>query len=190
MQNQKLYNKYLKGKHWEDHPIIYAERFSDFLKKEKFNDLLIDIGCGSGRDVNVFVNNKLKCKGIDNSKDYILSAIKEFPNCNFEVQNAENLNFKDSSIGAVFMINVIHYLNKEKAINEILRVLKPKGFFFIHFNISIIDINGKMDYSNSEEEILNLVSKFKILEKNIFERVDLKPVKHTHKIMELILQKP
>jgi SAM-dependent methyltransferase len=39
------------------------------------------------------------------------------------------------------MINVIHYVDKKKAIQEILRTLQPKGYFFIHFNIDITDKN-------------------------------------------------
>ena len=54
MQEQQLYDKYSEGKHWENHPIIYAERFSDFLKQKNFQGLIIDFGCGTGRDVDFF----------------------------------------------------------------------------------------------------------------------------------------
>jgi len=81
-------------------------------------------------------------------------------------------------------------LDKTKAINEIFRTLKSKGYFFIHFNLSIMDKEGNEDYHHSEEEVLKLVSKFKILHKKILKRVDHKPIEHTHKIIELILQKP
>jgi 2-polyprenyl-3-methyl-5-hydroxy-6-metoxy-1,4-benzoquinol methylase len=54
MKEQKLYDKYLDGRHRENHPTIYAERFIDFLKKNIFDALIVDIGCGDGRDVNAF----------------------------------------------------------------------------------------------------------------------------------------
>lgn len=185
-----LFKKYSAGKHWESHPTAYAESFAQFLKDKKFDGLVVDVGCGNGRDVDVFSKLGFNALGIDNSEEELALAKKSFPNLNFELQNAENLKVKDNSVGACYMINVIHYLDKEKAINEVFRALKPKGYFFIHFNISIIDKNGKEDYSHNPEDILKLVSKFKILHKKVLKRTDHKPSEHTHEIMELILQKP
>ena len=190
MENKPLYEKYLKAKHWENHPTKYAESFANFLKEVKFKGLVVDLGCGNGRDVNVFSDLGFNASGIDYSEEEIKNAKKEFLNLKFEVKNIENTTFKDESIGALFIINVIHYLNKEKAIKEMWRILKPKGYLYIHFNISIVDKNGKIDYNHKEEHILKLISNFKILHKNIFKRVDKLPIEHTHTVMELILQKP
>ena len=190
MQSKSLYQKYSDGRHWENHPTLYAESFAEFLKEQNFEGLIVDVGCGNGRDVEVFSKLGFNALGIDNVSKEIEDNKKKFPESKFEVQNAESLNFVDKSIDAFFMINVIHYVHKEKAIQKIFRALKPRGYFFIHFNIEIIDKDGKVDYSHNQEDILKLVSKFKILQKNIFERVDHQPVEHKHKIMELILQKP
>ena len=189
MRSQKLYQKYSSGRHWEKHPTIYAEIFAEFLKSVNFKGLVVDIGSGNGRDVNTFSLFGFKSIGIDNSKKEINACKKKFPELKFEVQNTEKLKFKDNSIGAFFMINVIHYVNKEKAIKEIFRVLKPNGYFFIHFNIKIIDKSRKVDYYYTEKDILRLISKFKIVSKKVFGRIDLSPIKHKHKIMEVILQK-
>lgn len=189
MKEKVLYEKYNSGKHWENHPTIYAERFLDFLKERRFSGLLVDLGCGSGRDVNFFSKNGLDVKGIDLDEKEISLAKKNFPEICFEIQDVEKLSFADKSIDYIFMINVIHYLDKEKAIKEVYRTLKDGGYFFIHFNLEIKDNNDKIDYSQKEEEILSLVKDFKIIKKKIFKRVDTKPLKHTHKIMELVLQK-
>ena len=190
MQSKSLYQKYSDGRHWEKHPTLYAETFAEFLKSVNFEGMIVDVGCGIGRDVNVFSKLGFNALGVDNSKEEIENCKKKFPELKFEVQNAENLEFENSSVDAFFMINVIHYVHKEKAIQEIFRALKPRGYFFVHFNIDIIDKSGKVDYSHNQEDILKLVSKFKILQKNIFERVDHQPIEHKHKIIELILQKP
>lgn len=190
MREQDLYDKYLSGRHWGEHGTNHAEFFAEFLKKQNLNGLLVDAGCGEGRDVNLFNKSDFNALGIDASKDEIGLAKRIYPNSDFEIQNVEELEFEDNSISAFFMINVIHYLDKPKAINEIFRTLKPKGYFFIHFNLSIIDEGGSEDYRHSEEEVLKLVSRFKIIHKKVFERVDYKPLEHTHKIIELILQKP
>jgi ubiquinone/menaquinone biosynthesis C-methylase UbiE len=189
MKEQQLYQKYSDGRHWENHPTLYAERFSEFLKEKKFGGLIADLGCGDGRDVNVFSENGFNALGIDCSEKEIANAKHKFPDLKFEVQDAEALQFKNNSVDSFFMINVIHYLDKKKAIEEILRTLKTKGYLFIHFNVEIRDINGKLDYQHSENNIRKLISKFNIVHENIFERTDYKPVEHRHIIMELILQK-
>lgn len=190
MKEQKLYQKYSNGRHWENHPTLYAESFAKFLKEKHFKGLIVDIGCSNGRDVKVFSKSNFNVLGIDNVSEEIKTNNKNYPELKFEVQNVEKLTFEDNSVDAVFMINVIHYVHKEKAIQEIFRVLKPEGYFFIHFNIDVIDKNDAVDYHHDQEDILKLVSKFKILQKNIFKRVDQEPVEHKHKIIELVLQKP
>jgi len=189
MQNEELYKKYLAGRHWEQHPIIYAEKFSDFLKEKNFKDLLVDLGCGTGRDVNVFNQNNLNVLGVDLSDEEIWKANKNFPELNFSVMDAENLKLEPKSVGAFFAINIIHYLDQEKAFAEINRTLKPNGYLFIHFNLSIIDQDSLSDYQKPEEEIIKLFNGFKILEKNTFKRIDYKPFEHTHTILEIIAEK-
>lgn len=187
MESVELYNKYLKGNHWEKHPTIYAEEFSKFLKQKDFKGKIIDAGCGIGRDCNVFKNYEFDIGGINNSEVEIRKAREAYPKINFELQDIEKTKFKDKEIGAIFCINVIHYLKKEKAIKEFLRILKPGGYLYIHFNI---EIKGEeVDYYQSEEEILSLVKDFKIVQKEIIKRTDKIPFEHHHKIMKLILQK-
>ena len=125
MQSKTLYQKYSDGRHWEKHPTLYAETFAEFLKSVNFEGMIVDVGCGIGRDVNVFSKLGFNAFGIDNSKQEIENCKKKFPELKFEVQEAEKLKFKDNSVDAFFMINVIHYVDKEKAIQEIFRALKP-----------------------------------------------------------------
>lgn len=189
MESKSLYQKYANGRHWEKHPIIYAKNFASFLKSANFKGLIVDIGCGNGRDVDIFSKLGFNSLGVDISKEEVISNKKEFPALMFDVQDVEKLKFKEDSIDAFFMINVIHYVNKEIAIQEIFRTLKPKGYFFVHFNIEIVDKTRKVDYYHNPKDVLKLVSRFKIIQQKLFERVDSQPIEHKHKIMELILQK-
>lgn len=189
MQEQQLFDKYQEGKHWENHPTIYAERYAKFLKEQKFNGLLIDVGNGNGRDVAVFHQAGFKVKGIDYSPQEIAKAKQIHPRCNFEIGNVENLRFPNNSVGAYFMINVIHYVKKQQALDELYRTLQNGSYLYIHFNVDIVDTNGNVDYHHNEEEITDLVSRFNVVKKKKFERVDTIPKVHTHTILELILQK-
>lgn len=184
MESQELYDKYNEGNHWEKHPTVYAERFVEFLNGREFDGLIVDAGCGNGRDVKVFSQNGLDVIGVDNSEEHTELARKACPNCSFE-----DMRFENKSVSAIFCINLIHYVNKEKTLREFKRVLKEGGYLFIHFNIEIKDKEGNLDYSHSEEDILKLVSGFEVVDKKIITREGSFPVEHTHKIMELILKK-
>jgi SAM-dependent methyltransferase len=189
MQSKELFEKYKAGQHWNFHSTEYAERFADFLIKNNFNGLLVDIGCGKGRDVKVFMKKGLDALGVDISQEIIDTAQSYCRECKFARQDAEDLEFSNEEVAAFYMINVIHYLDEERVLPGIYRSLVPGGYLFIHFNLSIVDEDSQVDYSRNEAEILRLVEKFKILEKREFTREDKEPKKHTHKILELILQK-
>lgn len=189
MENRKLFVKYKKGEHWENRNTDEAERFAKFLISKKSNSLIVDMGCGGGRDVALFTRKGFKTIGIDISKWNIKKAKINFPNLDFRVGNIENLEFDNSSIDAIFNINVIHYVDKEKTIKEFFRVLKPGGYLFIHFNLEILDEKGIIDYQQSKEKVLSLISNFKIISRRDFNRIDLIPKKHTHHILELLLAK-
>ncbi|MBI2102639.1 class I SAM-dependent methyltransferase [Candidatus Woesearchaeota archaeon] len=189
MQEQQLFDKYLEGRHWEQHPTTYAESYAQFLKEQSFFGLLVDIGCGSGRDVAFFHQAGQDSMGIDYSLPEISKAKTAHPSCNFLVANCEEIPFRDRSVGAYFMINVIHYVNPRRALDELHRTLQDDGYLFLHCNLDITDKDGNNDYHREEEGVYSLTSNFRILKKRKFQRVDTTPTVHTHTILELILQK-
>jgi ubiquinone/menaquinone biosynthesis C-methylase UbiE len=190
MRNKELCLKYLHGRHWDHHPTIYAESFANFLQERNFQGLAVDLGCGSGRDVNVFQQRGLNAVGIDNSHQEVEAACVRYPHCCFEVQNIEKMAFRDHSIGAMYMINVFHYVDQEKALQEAWRVLRPGGWLFLHCNLLIVDAQGNVDYQQAQSIIAELIRDFRRVASRQVTRVDQLPFVHTHTIAELILRKP
>lgn len=189
MQNQQLYDKYLQGRHWETHPTLYAERFADFLSTKDFRGSIVDLGCGSGRDVDVFQRRGFAVVGFDYDPIVVSQARNLFPSSTFEVGNTESLTLKPESIGALFMINVIHYVDQQKTFDEMIRVLRPGGYLFVHFNLKITDMLGNVDYKQSRGEILKIITGWRIIEELVLQRHDTVPIPHDHEILEMILQK-
>lgn len=189
MQNQALFNKYnTNNRHWDNHSSQGADTFGDFLLQNKFKGLILDAGCGSGRDTNLLASKGFDVLGIDNSEEEVRNAKENYPDLKFEVRNVENLDLKDESVGAIFCINTIHYVDEIKAVSEFIRLLKNGGYLYIHFNLEIKDVDGQIDYKREESEVLDLFHNFEILNKNHFSRTDREPVEHTHLILELILR--
>ena len=189
MREHELYNKYLDKRHWDNHENSELDYLITYLENNDFKGKLIELGCGNGHFVNYLSDYGYNTIGTDKSKSEIELAQNTFPTQNFEIQNVENLYYKDNSIEGFYMINVIHYVDQRKALKEIFRTLIPNGFLFIHFNLSIVDSNNIVDYKQDRDEILSLIKDFKIVHKREFERIDFEPQKHTHKILELVLIK-
>lgn len=197
MENQRLFLKYSKGKHWKNHPTSYVDYFTSFLwrnvdkKTLSHNFEIADLGSGTGRDVNRFHQCQFAAIGLDNNSDACQTAKNE---CNysphaFYLCDIEHLPFLDNSRWAYFCINVMHYVDQEKVLGEIYRTLKPGGYAFIHFNLLIIDDNYSIDYNQKKSDVYEMVKKFEIVEEKIFMREDSLPVPHTHHVMQVILKK-
>ncbi len=193
MKNRALYDTYAEGRHWDLHPLAYAERFAFFVRERRLDGPLVDIGCGSGRDLEYFHKYGLSCIGLDISFVELAHISRRlsssFPGVPLLTARAEQLPFRNDSIEAYFMINVIHYTEEEKVIAEMHRTLVSGGYCFLHFNLSIVDAAGTIDYSRVEQDIFRSVSPFKVVSDRKVQRVDTEPKKHTHNILELILQK-
>jgi len=106
--------------------------FNDTLKK---NDLVLDLGCGSGRHYPIILEKETVYIGLDSSEKLINIAKKKYPEANFQVGNALNLIFQNNCFDKIYSIAVLHHIPSDKLrvefLNEITRVLKPKGLAII-----------------------------------------------------------
>jgi ubiquinone/menaquinone biosynthesis C-methylase UbiE len=97
-------------------------------------DRVLDIGCGVGRlgrHVAEIIGPSGSYRGIDPLVDRVRIAEEKnrHPNAVYRTGNAEDLGFQaDESIGVAFLNEVFHWIvDKESALREIFRVLKPGG---------------------------------------------------------------
>ena len=129
-------------------PLNNYKKWIDVIKgRLKLNNLdrkfftgkkCIDIGCGTGRFSFCMASLGAKVWGIDPGKNSIEFAKKlakemKIKDTNFLVQNAYNLSFKEEYFDFATCNGVLHHLdNPEKALEEIFRVLKPGGKFWLY----------------------------------------------------------
>ena len=110
------------------------------VKKLKFFEIIknkdskiLDFGCGFGYFLNYFYNKGYKnIHGIDPDEQ----LLKKVPNkIETSLQFGQKTNLDDNSFDVVFIYCVLHHIGKDKeyfeAIDEIIRILKPKGYLFI-----------------------------------------------------------
>lgn len=104
-----------------------------FSRDDSFS--ILDIGCGTGSLTLDLARTfpKAQITAIDLSFPYLKQAqnrLKKFPRVSFLQANAEDLPFKDKAFDVVVNCYLMHELprpTREKVIQEMLRLKKPKG---------------------------------------------------------------
>lgn len=94
---------------------------------------LLELACGSGQMTFRLCGDVKSYTATDFSEEMICQAKKNFcpGNLRLEVQDATHLPYGDGSFDAVLIANALHIMPEpEKAMTEILRVLKPGGYLF------------------------------------------------------------
>ena len=116
--------------------MIRTNRYRKIIKtvEIKNNDKILDLSCSDGLFLKQLsaIAPGLQLFGVDVDSAAIEKARKDCPSIIFNTENAENLNFQDDTFDSVFsMMSLHHYENSQKIFNEIKRVLKKSGTFFL-----------------------------------------------------------
>jgi tellurite methyltransferase len=115
----------------------------DQLLKGRYDDArrVLDVGCGSGRNLHYFLRNGYETFGID-PDPYAIEAVKGLsaalapgnPPGNFVVCKAEDLPHGDAAFCLILCSAVLHFAKDDQHFDAMLRsmfrVLKPGGYFF------------------------------------------------------------
>lgn len=120
---------------------------------------LLDIGCGSGLLTSKFVPHFSETIGIDISSEMIEIAKKQYLKTKFMVMDGNTLEFPDEYFDMVVSQHTFHHLQREKAVNEVKRVLKKNG-------VAVI-----MDPVNLRDGLRK--SLMKIIYRNVYSKVKL-----------------
>lgn len=98
-----------------------------FLRKYLYgkNNFLLDVGCGTGKNLEVFSKIGPVC-GIDFSSEAILFCKKRGLENIFKA-TVEKMPFKKESFNAVTALDVLEHTDDSEAVREIYRVLKKDG---------------------------------------------------------------
>ena len=168
--------------------IKQIDRYDVYKKFYEFDGFkgkkILDVGCGTGRNLRVYARNGAIVTGIDIS-DKSIEIAKE----NFKVSKLHGdllicdacfLPFNDESFDMVSSIGVLHHIpDVEKAVSEIYRVLKKDGRLkvllynknsflgflgrFLPVNILSDGFGNPYTKTYTEKDVKKLFSKFRNL---------------------------
>lgn len=107
-------------------------------------DVLLDAGCGSGRNLFWFVQQRFEVYGIDANREAIHHLRQSHPSVaanQFGVAAVEQMPFDDATFHHVISSAVLHFANNEKhfwaMLTEMVRVLQPGGSLFIRMATNV-----------------------------------------------------
>lgn len=131
MEQQKVWNE-ISEKWHEYKKDKVDEEVIEFFKEIKKNEKILDLGCGSGRNL---VKNKGIIYALDFSDKMLKyaeeKAKKDKIKTEFFVSAADKLPFEDNFFDSAICIAVLHCVDserkREEAMEELYRVLKPKS---------------------------------------------------------------
>ena len=127
----------------KEEPQADTLRFLKFLKKDqKFrveDKVVLDLGCGTGRNSNYLAENDNKVIGIEISKTAISLAKSRAKDLNVEVKYilgdiGEKYDVEDMSVDVVLDVtssNSLDEKGRDIYLNEMSRVLKTGGYIFV-----------------------------------------------------------
>ena len=141
-----------------------------FIKKYNIrqNQSVLEIGCGCGAFLYFFSKKRIKCFGIDNSKELIRVAKKFFKNSNFYVGEANNLSqIKNKKIDFVFVNSVFQYFKNLKYAKQVLDQIMRISH--LNTKIIILDVPDIKKYSLWQKSAIRKIglTNFKKTYKNL-----------------------
>lgn len=112
-----------------------SELFKEHWIKEnvKKNMKVLDWACGNGENGIFAAQYGADVTGIDISKEGLDNAKENSKlkgvesNCNFQLMDGENMNFKDSTFDIGIEYGALHHVDLPKALSELSRVMKPEA---------------------------------------------------------------
>lgn len=112
--------------------VFFKSDVSPYFSKAGLS--VLDLGCGGG-NIDGYLKNihpNWKITGVDVSSNSLKIAKKTFPNISFKEASADNLPFENKSFDLVVGFDTLeHFANLGKVLNEVKRVLKRHGYFYV-----------------------------------------------------------
>jgi len=121
---------------WSKYRSVPSPSLRFFLPLIPKGGVVLDAGCGSGRNFAPITAKAGFVYGVDSAKNMVRLAKEQFATkigkkLGVKVADVSKLSFEDEKFDCVFCIAVLHNVSskqlREKAMAEFYRVLKPKG---------------------------------------------------------------
>ncbi len=185
------------GKPMQNHTSNMFSSITEIDYNKLNNDYILEIGCGSGRFLDLLKEKNCTIIGIDNSEsiDVTNYNLQEVDRSRLLLVQCDTykLPFKDSSFHHIYTIGVLHHTpNPKKIIENIFKILKTKG----SFSLTVYNKNSYYSLPNVNmwRKFFNLLNPifgfYPALIYSYFTVSILRPIARLNKIFDLIIRTP
>ena len=114
-----------------------VKKEADFFLSKIWEDEILDVGCGPGRDLKYFSEMGYKVTGIDLMPGFVETSRRNAPSANVYLMDMRRMGFNSDSFDGVWSMASILHLPRDpvdeakEALEEYLRVLKSGGTMFL-----------------------------------------------------------
>lgn len=113
----------------------YPLEYAFYLVGDVREKLVLDLGCGSGKEMVPLLYRGARVIGIDVSPDLVEIAKKRLAMQDLEgdvrVGSAYETQLPDASVDVIFCMSLIHHLDIKRVRDEMLRILRPNGILIL-----------------------------------------------------------
>lgn len=161
----EFYDKNYSNYDQSTHNLELTDQLFSFMKLIKPGGRILDIGCGTGRDIQQFQKAGFFADGVEPSKSMAKLAIERTKALILE-KSAEDINDKEKYNGIWACASLLHLPKKrfESVIKKIARALTVNGYCYISLKEGIgeaRDADGRFFSYYTEEEIKKTIKHIK-----------------------------
>jgi ubiquinone/menaquinone biosynthesis C-methylase UbiE len=98
--------------------------------------LVLDVGCGHGHATHAFTRCGYRAIGLDVHEATLREGRGLYPGNRLAAGSADRLPLRDRSVDALFCFSVLQYVDREMALAECSRVLRPGAHFVFVENLA------------------------------------------------------
>ena len=137
---EDLHKNYSAPAHCFQLESIFKTKWKESLKGD-----LLEIGCGSGSDLDIFSKIKeiktITAVDLGENIQNLIKRYKEREDIDVQIGNALSLNFEDNKFDVIYSFGVFHHTaDPIKCISEAYRVLRKNGIMFLYLYSSHEDL--------------------------------------------------
>jgi ubiquinone/menaquinone biosynthesis C-methylase UbiE len=163
----------------------FPQKVITYLWEQNINKSprILDIGCGTGIATRQLAQKKkINVVGLDADALMIKKAKQQNDKIDYVIGTADKLPYKDETFDIVTAFSSFHWFQNKKSLDEIRRVLKKQGLFFIvnHFDMegfrigfrdrleTILHRKIPLAKRNYQPELLLRTNRFKEIKRKFF----------------------
>lgn len=164
-----------------------------FLKELRPGSLILDAGCGSGRDSLFFLQHGFQIIAFDAAEEMVKTAAR-LTGLDVKQMRFEDLDYSEEFDGIWACASLLHVPRNsiDSVIEKLIRALKPDGILYVSFKYGQKEEfrNGRLFNDYSENSFLSLVGKHSKLKTiSMWITADVRTDRDTEKWLNALLKK-